>query len=97
MKHSTFRLFYFISFLTFVSGVANAQIYNPNQYSNPVIQKMYYSQLMTTKAIGGLIQGHMIKAGVKCGKRKNGKAADNGGESRSPEISSCRSYRHQRC
>ncbi len=44
-------------------GAADAQIYNPDQYSNPVIQKMYYNQMMTTKAIGGLIQGHMIKAG----------------------------------
>ena len=57
-------------FFTIGAGSANAQMYNPNQYSNPVIQKMYYNQMMTTKAIGGLIQGHMIKAGVN---RTNGK------------------------
>ena len=60
-----FTLFFVIS-----SGAAFAQMYNPNQYSNPVIQKMYYNQMITTKAIGGLIQGHMLKAGSKTG-RKN--------------------------
>lgn len=64
----------FVAGLLFVvsSGVANAQMYNPNQYNNPVIQKMYYNQMMTTKAIGGLIQGHMIKAGVNAANGKTG-------------------------
>ena len=77
MKNLTIRFFYFISFLALASGIADAQIYNPNQYSNPVIQKMYYNQMMTTKAIGGLIQGHMIKAGVNAanGKTKTGRSA----------------------
>ena len=63
--------------LFFVIGSAppvNAQMYNPNQYSNPVIQKMYYNQLMTTKAIGGLIQIHMLKANANSGKGNKGSA-----------------------
>ncbi|MGI9056494.1 MAG: DUF6683 family protein [Pyrinomonadaceae bacterium] len=59
-------------FFTIGTGIGNAQMYNPNQYSNPVIQKMYYNQMMTTKAIGGLIQGHMIKAGVNAANGKTG-------------------------
>ncbi len=61
-----------VGMLFILSGVADAQMYNPNQYSNPVIQKMYYNQMMTTKAIGGLIQGHMIKAGVNAANGKTG-------------------------
>lgn len=63
IKIYTFALFFVIGSVVAV----NAQMYNPNQYSNPVIQKMYYNQLMTTKAIGGLIRIHMIKAGAKTG------------------------------
>lgn len=63
------KVFLLILFFVIGSGVeVNAQMYNPNQYSNPVIQKMYYNQLMTTKAIGGLIQIHSLKAGTKTGK-----------------------------
>lgn len=62
------KFFLFILFFVIGSAAVNAQMYNPNQYSNPVIQKMYYNQLMTTKAIGGLIQIHTLKAGQKTGK-----------------------------
>jgi hypothetical protein len=64
---------FIVFLLIFVIGSASvrAQMYNPNQYSNPVIQKMYYNQLMTTKAIGGLIKIHMLKAGSRAGSGKS--------------------------
>ena len=69
------KVFFCTLIFVISSGAAAAQMYNPNQYSNPVIQKMYYNQMMTTKAIGGLIQIHMMKAGSRGGgKGKTGNA-----------------------
>jgi len=76
VKKSVFVSFLITASVTFgfVSAV-NAQIYNPNQYSSPVFQKMYDRQFMTNLAVNGMMRSQILSDSLKAGKNSRSKRA----------------------